>query len=121
VQKLLAVLSVVVELALVRGRVRRAQARDGVGLVQRQADREERVVVGDGISLVMEAHRHAHADRAEIAVAQAYPASHRTRHDRQDRVVDRGAVQRLGRLVQGRQRHRGEGNLAAAADPPVER
>ena len=47
VQQVLAVLRVVVELALVGRGVRGAQARDRVRLVQRQRDREERVVVGD--------------------------------------------------------------------------
>jgi acyl-CoA hydrolase len=120
-QQVLVVLRVVIELSLVRRRVREAQACDGVHLVQRQSDREERVVVGDLVALVVHADRHADADRPEIAVALAQPASDGAGDDREDGIVQRRPVEPLRRIVQRRQRDGRERDLATRADAPVER
>jgi acyl-CoA hydrolase len=118
-QQVLVVLRVVVELAFVRRRMRQPQARHRVGLVQRQGNREERIVVGDLVALVMHADGHAHADRAEIAMALAHPARDGAGDDREHGIVERRSVELLCGIVQRRQRDSGEGDLTAGANPPV--
>ncbi len=124
VEQVVELLRVAEPLSLRRLRVDQLQARQRVGLGDRQVDVQERVPVAElGASLVavMKADRDLRPEPRQPLPGGREPAPQPARDPGQKDIVD-GHVARAGCAdrLQLLERHRGEGELAGGADPTIE-